>query len=207
MKVSWKQVPHKSPCLPLTRVFLTFPLLPGGVNEPKSPDFFPNPTQSPLLPHHKVSAAWSERTGSGLSLRSGDAGFASEFGPRPHSYQDMGRYGGPTFGVDNAYTRSYPGRDDRLRSLDNGRRRPTAAPTFPPSRAGTGVGVGATYHRNSRVAATYSAGIDNYRGGAVTQAPRRRSRVQGQGQRSSQRFDEYPPLRRMGSGQGEVRNS
>lgn len=169
----------------------TFSAPAGGRNEPKSLDFGSSSNNddelSPLLPHHKVSAAWSEKGASNppsrLQLRSGDA-------------ENVDRYGGPRFANELTYTRSRP------TARYTGPARPTTRPV-----SSSRPQAGATYHRNSRVAATYSSGIDNYGGGGGARvAPTAAARTTRRRKVNQGGVEEYPPLRTMGYGQGEVKS-
>jgi hypothetical protein len=174
----------------------------GGRNEPKSSNFEDNRGLNSLQPHHKVSAAWSEkdeiasRPSGGLQLKSlgdSDLGIFDE------------RYGGPRYA--NSMTYSKSGSTQR-RPATRARQTSNTA-TYVPSnsfvRTSGSVPAGATFHRNSRVAAT--EGADNYFGAPVSNNiySSNRQRIYT-GRRRDRMEQQYPSLRKLslGNGQGEV---
>lgn len=168
----------------------------GGRNEPKSFDFADRQGQPSILPHHQVSAAWSEKNEGRrprLELKSGD--LSSFSSGAVHSTS------GPQFANELTYTRT-----------TSSRRTSNLAGTGYTQAGSSGVENsnivsgghsggnsnafiatgnptnGATFHRNSRVPAT---GDYFYpKSSSVTQT----------------RAIQYPPLRKLsvGDGEGEV---
>ncbi|ODN01895.1 Ectodysplasin-A [Orchesella cincta] len=153
----------------------------GGRNEPRSLDFAGS--NSGILPHHRTSAAWSEResrTSSGIQLKSGDSysNVASGFGESS----------GPQISDELQYRRTSSGR--RGSSGTGSRTGAGSSASYSSSsstRSSTLIAGGApgTYHRSSRVPAT-----SDFLYPSTSQS----------GARSVQ----YPPLKRLGQGDGEV---
>lgn len=165
----------------------------GGRNEPRSLDsgYF---GQNGILPHHRASAAWSEkqanrnsRSNSGIQLKSGDSNPTlppSGFGASTGSQfgEDL------TYGRSSSYRRHT--RTEKRRSSTNGSFSTTSSqvsgdPSILTTRS-TSL-PGPTYHRRSRVPAT-----DDFL------YPTLPSQL-------STRSLQYPPLQRLGHGDGEVR--
>lgn len=168
----------------------------GGRGEPKSPDFYPEATaRSPILPHHRTSAAWSEKTGarSGLQLKSGDSSS-----------------GGSQFSDDVFYTR---GSRSQVSSQGANSHRIASSSVSGPAGQGAangGVTGGASSQFYSSQGTSGSSSNHLSRSGAVGNTViNRASRVPATEdflypQNSRARTIQYPPLKRFGQGDGEV---
>lgn len=167
----------------------------GGRNEPRSLNsgYF---GQNGILPHHRTSAAWSERqanrnsrSNSGIQLKSGDDDSSPTLPP-----SGFGASTGSQFGEDLTYGRSSSyrrhSRTEKRRSSSDGSFSTTSSqvsgdPSILTTRSASLPA--ATFHRRSRVPAT-----DDF---LYPPAP----------SQLSTRSLQYPPLQRLGRGDGEVR--
>ena len=160
----------------------------GGIGEPRSPDYYPQSTPSSgILPHHRTSAAWVERSqrGGGLQLKSGDDG------------------------EDELYPRTTGSRSSLSSSNSNVYRHASSsvsgAENADPNR---GVTASSFYRSTSGTSGTSNSYLNGGRAGGNV-VINRASRVPATGdtvypQNSRARSIQYPPLRRIGQGDGEV---
>ena len=194
------QVLIPKPKKPNCTFLLTTIISPGGRNEPKSLEYSTvygnrGTPATPILPHHRQSAAWSEKREQRREriheLKSGDE--SDLFNPEREYYDNWSGSGtGPHFSNQLRYIKS----TDHKRRLNINSQRPIVATNGHIERARELAIRSGTFHRNSRVPAT-----ENFLFPSETRRQTHRSRS---GDTSSQKSYGYPPLRRLGEGDGEV---
>ncbi|CAG7728385.1 unnamed protein product [Allacma fusca] len=164
----------------------------GGRGEPRSADYYPEPTasNSGILPHHRTSAAWVERPErGGIQLKSGDSSTG-----------------------DSIYTRSGTGTGSRnsVTSQRGSTFRAASSSVDAQGKQSEGVTGGASsqFYSSSGSSGSSTNYLSGSRSGGNT-VINRASRVPATGdflynQNTRTRSIQYPPLKRIGQGDGEV---